>query len=224
MLTGMVTCAGWRVRESRVRVRGHGNFPMAFPYPLARVAGSEPADHAEILVLYSLSLIIIYVLGRNFPKHRLHHQSAAKMSDLQPPTERKRTINPKLLDDNNVSTDALKRHKLVASKSVTQPQSSNVASPSARVTPSTSQRASVEVVEDDDDAGGHNAGSPKNADTILESVNDEGDNVINATQRKGKGAERAKRKDIEMEDEPEETDEDELSKLRLIPFRVKKLN
>ena len=63
-------------------------------------------------------------------------------------------------------------------------------------------------------------------DTILESVNDEGDDVINATQRKGKGkgAERAERKDIETEDEPEETDEDELSKLRLILFGVKKLN
>jgi hypothetical protein len=147
------------------------------------------------------------------------------MPDLQLPTKRKRTINPKLLDDNNVSTDAFKRRKLAASKSVTQPtQSSNDASSSARVTPSTSQRASVEVVDDDDDAGGHNAGSPKNADTILESVNDEGDDAINATQQKGKGAERAERKDIETEDEPEETDEDELSKLRLIPFGVKKLN
>jgi hypothetical protein len=72
------------------------------------------------------------------------------------------TINPKLLDEDNVSTDALKRRKLTASKSVTQStQSSNDTSPSARVTPSTSQQASIEVVDDDDDAGGHNAGAQK---------------------------------------------------------------
>ena len=150
------------------------------------------------------------------PKHHLHHHSATSMPDLQLPTKRKRTINLKLLDDNNVSTDAFKHCKLAALKSVTQhTQSSNNASSSAQVTPSTSQQASIEVVVDDGGAGGHNARSPKNADTILESVNDEGNDAINATQQKGKGAERAERKDIEMEDEPEETDEDKLSKLRL---------
>jgi len=138
---------------------------------------------------------------------------AASMSDL--PTKRKRTINPRLLDDDNVSTDAIKRRKVVASKSVTKPsQFSNDAGPSTRVAPSTSRRASVEAVDDDDDGGCHNAGSPKNANTIRESVNDEGDDDINVTQPKGKNAERAERNDMETENEPEETDEDELGELR----------
>ena len=114
------------------------------------------------------------------------------MPDL--PIKRLRTTNPKLLDDDNVSTDAIKRRKIMASKSDTQPstQSSNNASTSTQVTPS--QQASVEAV-DDDGAACHNAGSPKSANTILKSVDDEG------------------------EVEPEETDEHELSKLRLIPLQ-----
>jgi hypothetical protein len=84
------------------------------------------------------------------------------------------------------------------------------------IQPSTSQRASVEAVDDDDVQDRHNAGSLKNANTILESVDNDDNNGIDVTQLKGKNAEGTERKDTDMEDEPEETDEDELSKLRLI--------
>jgi hypothetical protein len=97
-------------------VRGHANFPEVILYPSVQVAGSEPADCAELLVLCSLSLI--YMLGKKFPKHCLRRHSAAGMPDL--PSKRTRTMNPKLLDDDNVSTDAISKCcKVAASKSVT---------------------------------------------------------------------------------------------------------
>ena len=86
---------------------------------------------------------------RKFISKTPYHHSAASMPDL--PTKRKRTINPRLLDDNNVSTDAIECRKVVASTSVTQPgQSSNDTTSSTRVAPSTSRQASVEAVDDDD--------------------------------------------------------------------------
>lgn len=143
------------------------------------------------------------------------------MSDL--PQKRKRTINPRLLDDDNVSIDAIKRRK-AASKSATQTtqasNSSNNPLPMQvmQQTPSASRRASVEAVDDNAEVC-LNAGSPKNGDTILESVDDDDDdNGIDISQLKGKDAERTESKDTDTEDEPEETDEDELSKLRSIPL------
>ena len=124
------------------------------------------------------------------------------------PNKRKRTVNPKLLDSDNMSIDAIKRCKVEAMKTVTQPPTQ----------PSTSRRVSVEVVEDDDDISCRNAGTPTNPNTILESANDDDDNdsiyVIPgqaAERASSQVAERAKTKEAEeTEEKPEETDEDEL--------------
>jgi hypothetical protein len=95
----------------------------------------------------------------------------------------------------------------------------------------------VEAIEDDVDITCHNAGTPKNPKSILESVgdddNDDDDDiyVIKAT----KGTVRNKRKEKEIEEElakkweeteePEETDEDELGKHKLDSYLlcIKKL-
>lgn len=125
-------------------------------------------------------------------------------------SKRKRTINPKLLDDDNMSHDAIKRRKLEASKSglrtqISTSQSSNNTSQKS----STSRRASVEAVVDDEINDRRNARSPKNPNTILELADE--DDEISVTDAKHTAEE--KRKGVETEDEPEETDEDELSKL-----------
>src|SRR5258705_4035836 len=117
------------------------------------------------------------------------------------PDKRKRKVNPKLLDNDNMSIDAIKRRKVEATKTVKQPQT--------KQKPSTSRRVSVEVVEDDD-IGCHNAGTPTNPNTILESANDDDDDGIYVTASAGQAAERAKTKEAETEEELEETDEDEL--------------
>ncbi len=118
------------------------------------------------------------------------------------PNKRKQTVNPKLLDSDNMSIDAIKRRKVEAMKTVTQPQT--------QPKPSTSQRVTVEEVEDNDDIGCSNAGTPTNPNTILESANDDDDDGIYVTP--GQATERAKTKEAETEEEPEETEtnEDEL--------------
>jgi len=141
--------------------------------------------------------------------------------DFDLPIKRKRTVNPRLLDDDNMSSDAIKRRRTEALKSVTQTQigtsqlesSNNVNSTTSSTPqpkPSTSQRTSVEEVHDEDDVRVRNAGSPKNPNTILESAEDSEDDIY-VTQLEARDTAREKRKEIETE--PKETDEDELSKL-----------
>jgi len=82
--------------------------------------------------------------------------------------KRKRTTNPKLLDDNNMSLEAIKRRKLESS---TVPAASTSKSSSAKP----NRQASVEAIADEDDMRGRNAGHPKNPRLILESVDDDDD-------------------------------------------------
>jgi len=88
----------------------------------------------------------------------------APYSNPDLPAKRKRTTNPKLLDDDNVSHDAIKRRK----------KDSEVASSSKTNLSRTSTRqASVETVADEDDITCRNAGQPKNRNVIIESTDDE---------------------------------------------------
>ena len=84
------------------------------------------------------------------------------MPDIQ--NKRKWIVNPKLLDSDNMSINAIKHCKVEAMKTVTQPQT--------QPKPFTSQWVSVEVVKDNDMCC-HNAGTPTNPNIILESANDE---------------------------------------------------
>jgi hypothetical protein len=222
MHTGIATRAGWRVRVWRVRERDHQKCPVAVPYPSSRVAGSESAAHAGLSVLYSPSMI--YNCIQKICTETLYPLPPFRMDLDLPTSKRKRTINPKLLDDDNMSHDAIKRRKLEASKSVPRTQistsqpSNNISNSTTQPKSSTSRRASVEAVEDDEVINRRNAGTPKNPNTILESADDDDD--IYVTDAKGTPEE--KRKEVETEDEPEETDEDELSKLGTA-HRVQKL-
>ena len=130
------------------------------------------------------------------------------------------------------TSDAIKRCRIEGLKSVTQTQigtsqleSSNksvnsTTSSTPQPKPSTtSQRTSVEEVHDEDNVRVHNAGSPKNPNTILESAEDSEDDICD-TQLEARDTVREKRKEIETE--PEETNEDELSKL-VTAHCVKKL-
>jgi len=159
--------------------------------------------------------------------------------DDNPPTKRKRTINPRLLNDNNVSSDAIKRRKLEALKSnlamgqassgSSSTQQASVAAtsstntvedlsfPTPSVPPSTRQ-ASVEIVDDDEDHLRRNAGAPKNPDTILESVDDDDDmDFTPLVSRKDQAAKKKQTEVVEESTEKEpskkETDNEELGKL-----------
>jgi hypothetical protein len=88
----------------------------------------------------------------------------APYSNPDLPAKRKCTTNPKLLDDDNVSQDAIKRRK----------KESEVASSSKTNLSRTSTcQASVETVADEDDITCRNAGQPKNRNVIIESTDDE---------------------------------------------------
>jgi hypothetical protein len=106
-----------------------------------------------------------------------------------------------------VSHDAIKRRKLEALKSVLQISTSQALSNVSHSNFSTSRRASVEAVDDNENI--HNAGTPKNPNTIIESVDDDGDDIYVTDTH---GTVREKGKEAETEEEPEETDEEELSK------------
>ncbi len=85
MLTGIKTRAGWRVRVGRVRVRDHPNFPVANPHPPSQVAGlMEPAAHAELLVLYSLSLLISSIYKVIFFQNTVSGSPFSMPPDLPP--------------------------------------------------------------------------------------------------------------------------------------------
>ena len=142
----------------------------------------------------------------------------APSPDLDVPNKRKRKVNPKLLDDDNVSSDAVKRRKVEALKSTTRAQISTSATaqsssrpqssqPTAQSIPSTSRQASVEAVHDEGDITCYNAGTPRNSSTILESVDDNDDDIYEA--QHATDAQQVKEKETE---ELAETDDDELGK------------
>ena len=102
--------------------------------------------------------------------------------------KRKQTINPKLLNDDNMSLDAIKQWKMALSSSALPPsllatstsKSSNLysktspqSSKSSSTTPS--QQASIETVANEDDMSCRNAGWPKNLRFILKSMDDDDD-------------------------------------------------
>jgi len=84
------------------------------------------------------------------------------------PQKRKRTLNSKLTSEDNVHQDAVKHRKLMA-----QSTSSQLTQPKAKLIPHRSRSASVEVVDDQDNLYRHNAGTPRDPDTLLESVYDD---------------------------------------------------
>ena len=134
----------------------------------------------------------------------------AQGQDTQLPAKRKRTLAPKITDQDNIDKDAVKRRKQA------QPaQPKNVAKPteSTHTTASTSKsqqqsargpsnrQPSVEEIDDDEANPHHNAGPPRNPNAILE--RSDGSDDPDETD-----------KECEREDEgsalQEETDEEEL--------------
>lgn len=116
----------------------------------------------------------------------------------------------------------LKRHKVEALKSATWAQTSTSATSQSssrpqsshlttQTKPSTSRKASVEDVSDEDNITCHNT-TPRNSSTILESVDDD-DNDIYVTKH-ATDARQVKEKELETE-EKAETDDDELGKSSL---------
>jgi len=94
------------------------------------------------------------------------------------PGKRKRTTNPKLLDGNNMSLDAIRQRKLESSSlpaASTSNLETTVSAQSSRASYSTnpSRQASVEDIADEDDVVRLNAGQPKNSRFILESTDNE---------------------------------------------------
>ena len=144
--------------------------------------------------------------------------------DTSLPAKRKQTTNPKLLDDDNVSLDAIKRCKQELS-TLPATSSSNpetmASAQSSRTSSSTnpSQRASVETVADEDDMPHHNVGQPKNPRFIIESTDDDSDEEsthpapmkTQTHKKKTPNCAEKKAESCDKEDPKEESDEEELS-------------
>ena len=166
--------------------------------------------------------------------------------DLDLPTKRKRTINPKLLDNDNMSSDAVKRRKLEALKfnqtsgplasssqsiaaTTSSPETGAHLSSTAPSAPSTSapstHQASVEIVEDDDDHFRPNAGIPKNPETILESVHDDMEFTPPVARKREAKKKQTGVVDESSDKEPgkKETDDKELGKLNLLLLLIRHL-
>jgi hypothetical protein len=99
-------------------------------------------------------------------------------SNTDLPAKWRHTTNPRFLDDDNISPDAIKRRKLEASKSsnlesILSAKSSKISSEISR---KSSCQASVESIADDSDYSRNNAGPPKNPRLILESSEEEDNN------------------------------------------------
>jgi hypothetical protein len=140
----------------------------------------------------------------------------APYSNPDLPAKRKHTTNPKLLDDDNVSQDAIKRRRMEVSIAST--SNLNTASSSNNNLSQTSTRqASVEAVADKDDTTCHNAGPPKNRNIIIESTDEEDETHSQPTAKKAptKKDNLAKSEQDTCDDNSpkEELDDEELGKL-----------
>ncbi len=144
-------------------------------------------------------------------------------SDKELPAKRKRTTNPKLLDSDNISLDAIKRRKVEASKFST--HSTTGASKSSSVQLSESSRqASVETVADKDDISRRNARRPKNPNVILESTEDEDDEYETPPNAPKTGTHKKQTTDVGIDNcEREESDDDEEELGKSIPLTHEKL-
>ena len=119
------------------------------------------------------------------------------------PTKRKRTLNPKLISEDNVHHDAVKRRQALQSHKT------------SGATSRSSRRASVEAVDDPEDRALRNAGPPKNPNSILEATNDELDEASQLvakcrkgahshTKTSGTGSHSSRRASVEVVDDPED--------------------
>jgi hypothetical protein len=83
------------------------------------------------------------------------------MAENNLPSKRKRTLNPKLISEDNVHEDAVKRRQ------------AQFHSKTPGTTSLSSRQASVEAVDEPEDHIRRNAGHPKNPNSILEGTDDE---------------------------------------------------
>ena len=119
------------------------------------------------------------------------------------PGKRKGITNPKLLDGNNMSLDAIRQRKLESSSlpaASTSNLETTVSAQSSRASSSTnpSRQASVEDIADEDDVVHLNVRQPKNSRFILESTDDEDEDTHPAPKK------------------TEESDDEELSESRTL--------
>lgn len=91
------------------------------------------------------------------------------MADNNLPAKRKRVLNSKLTSEDNVHRDAVKRRQLEGMQS-----SANTSATANH----SSRQASVEAINDEEDHVPHNAGPPKNPNSILEATDDESDKEL----------------------------------------------
>ena len=137
------------------------------------------------------------------------------------PAKRKRTTNPKLLDNDNMSLDAIKRRKLESLTLLAASTSNLETTVSAQSSRNPSRQASVEAIADEDDMPRRNAGPPRNPRFILESTDDDDKESTHPTPKKTqthktKTPDRAanKAESCEGENPKAESDDEELSKSR----------
>jgi len=112
-------------------------------------------------------------------------------SNTDLPAKRKHTTNPKLLDGDNISQDAIKHRKMEASKTSSLTTASTSKSSNLDITMSSKtsspRQASVETVADENNTTCHNAGQPTNPNIIIESTDEEDDIYSQHTAKKQGG-------------------------------------
>jgi len=143
----------------------------------------------------------------------------AQSSELPP---RKRTLNPKLLDENNLSRDAVKKRKHLADQlqSATAPSQANIAEglsqpqKPAQFGKSIGRRQpTVEVIRDQDETTRYNAGQPKNSNFILEAADGSDDDVPSILRDSPSPVAEGNTSPNKEEEPSKETDEEELGQL-----------
>jgi len=139
----------------------------------------------------------------------------APYSDPDLQAKQKRTINPRLLNEDNISKDAIKCRKMeVTSSSLTISNPDTALSSKKKLSRTSAPQASVETVADEDDITCHKAGQPKNRNVIIESTEDEGE-IYQPTKAATKNNHPAKSEPDNCDDNnpKEELDDEELGEL-----------
>ena len=148
--------------------------PQGPPVPIATGRGSDQGDHAEMINYTVFDVPTFHTQEKRNEKVVIYCPMAPfthiDLATSLPP-KRKWTTNLKLLDDDNMSLDAIKQRKLESSTVPT-------ATTSKRSSAKPSRHASLEAIADEDDMHSRNAGQPKNPRFILESVDDGDDDEL----------------------------------------------
>jgi len=207
-------------------IRGMGaggkSLTLFKPVPLEQAGGSDGRFDGLLTQIryFGMSISMVSKLYSNTTKNEkkrsesFHHLAMANEEILS--GKRKHTLASKLSSADNIHEDAVKRRKGTEVQTENATKGSTGNQKSSATTSRYSCQASIEVVDDEDDAPiRHNAGCPKNPDSILEAADGSNDDSQSPQESSSTGAHHSNKDSGGEKGLQEETDEQELGDNKL---------